>query len=120
MLVLKAGAELKGMGRLKLVLAVCRQDSWWRAWVLYVTGCPCRRWNASCTRSSVCRLTRYWQGEQPKLEGAQQAQPLRRPAPLAKAPPPEVERDPGAFLTCRQGMSPSEKLNVPMTSSPIL
>lgn len=33
-LVLNPGAELSGMGRLKLVRAVCRQDSWCRAWVL--------------------------------------------------------------------------------------
>lgn len=59
-LVLNPGAELSGMGRLKLVLAVCRQDSWCRAWVLWEAGCPGRRWKASWTHSSVCRLTEYW------------------------------------------------------------
>lgn len=33
MAVQKPGVELRGMGREKLVLVVCRQDSWCRAWV---------------------------------------------------------------------------------------
>lgn len=67
MAVQKPGVELRGMGREKLVLVVCRQDSWCRACVTWDTEgappAPRRRWYSGCTRSSVCKLTENCAGQ---------------------------------------------------------
>ncbi|KAG8131383.1 hypothetical protein E2320_017933 [Naja naja] len=80
-LVLNPGAELSGMGRLKLVRAVCRQDSWCRAWVLYEAVWALWRWKASCTRSSVCKLTRYWRESSPSAQVGPPQPPQVAPGP---------------------------------------